>query len=508
MNLFYRSSPALKAVILFLLFASATQGQSYRCIVLSDTIYFNHKSEVWYSPVTVTQAMHIDSTGISPNGNYLFNFTRFDIPMPGFGTPSRHCFLGDSIWSTTNGEDWFMNRDGDSIRIITNAMPGTAWECYRYPNNDYLEATVATVNQATFSGITDSVKSIILQTKNANGNPVNGYYNGKEIQLSKDHGLILTYGFRDFPADTTLYEFAGTENSPGGYHNLTAAEIYDFSVGDEFHYHNYTSASIPDHWIQYIQNIVLGKTISGNGDTISYTLDQTYYNLYSSFGNQTINSGTDTIVEQIVLSEKAHLTSLTGEWFHQPFSWWTIDPTNGYNISFADTHYFSRPRKFSEDFYLYDSTSNMFVWPIGSGIFPKRIYAKGLGEVYETDDTFIQRYDSLVYYKKGTEEWGLRLNWSQILGVQEANGALSPVMVYPNPSLGRFHIYYNLKQNSEATLYLFNSLGSCVKKFPMVTGNHSVEVTGDELPSGVYYYRMLSGNSLVSSGKLTILSGQ
>jgi hypothetical protein len=486
--------------------AAFVTGQNYRTVNLNDTAYYSFQGEIFYSDRTVIEALHIDSTSFINGGQSLHNFIRFDITQfSSLMQPSRKCFIGDSLFRMNNGDDVFLNSAGDSILIRTNTPAGSSWTMYRYPGGDYLEATVTSVLQQPVLGVADSVKVITLQLKNSAGVPLPGFYNGKSLLLGKETGLILTYGFRNFPADTTVFELTGKETMTGGYQNLTEDEIFDFNIGDEFQYHGFFSPSAPSSTHTYLEYRVLNKTMSANGDTLIYQMDRFYHSIQSNFSTVTSYTMDDTIDVYHVLSNTAHLSSISGELFQVTGAVFNYD--YGYNYAYSDTSYFDRSRKFSEDYYWYNSTNNYFEPPVGAFIFPQRVFAKGLGKVFELDAVGnYDKYDSLIYYKKGIEEWGQKLNWSQILGVESTQGPLSFISVYPNPSAGRFYVNYTLQPGTDVSFSLFNSIGSCIETFFMESGSYTIDAAKQVLHAGVYFYRIMSGNNLLSSGKVIVAS--
>jgi len=178
-------------------------------------------------------------------------------------------------------------------------------------------------------------------------------------------------------------------------------------------------------------------------------------------------------------------------------------PQYGFVVPFHDTTYFARDRKYCEDFYEFDSLSNCYLWPIGSGIFPNRIFVKGLGEVYETDYTFNMRFDSLVYYKKGSEEWGQKLNWSLLLGVKDQQENARALMVFPNPAIDYFEIKYEPSLIDKSELILFDPLGKHETRIQLTTSGYA-RVDTRSIPNGTYFYESSDRSGHVYTGKIVV----
>ncbi len=72
---------------------------------------------------------------------------------------------------------------------------------------------------------------------------------------------------------------------------------------------------------------------------------------------------------------------------------------------------------------------------------------------------------------------------------------------YPNPFNPSTNITFTIAQSSEVSLALYSSLGIKVSE-PingfMTAGKHIVNFDAKELPSGVYFYRLRAGNSVIT----------
>ena len=70
------------------------------------------------------------------------------------------------------------------------------------------------------------------------------------------------------------------------------------------------------------------------------------------------------------LDEQQHLNALPEEFITTSNTWWPV-PLYGFSIPVIDTSYFSRSKKFGEDFYEYDGFNNCYkstTWPFLSGM--------------------------------------------------------------------------------------------------------------------------------------------
>ena len=78
---------------------------------------------------------------------------------------------------------------------------------------------------------------------------------------------------------------------------------------------------------------------------------------------------------------------------------------------------------------------------------------------------------------------------------------------YPNPFNPTTHIDYSIKSNGLVTLKVYDMLGTEVASLVnenKEAGNYSIEFNASELPSGIYFYTLISGNFMATK-KLILL---
>lgn len=80
--------------------------------------------------------------------------------------------------------------------------------------------------------------------------------------------------------------------------------------------------------------------------------------------------------------------------------------------------------------------------------------------------------------------------------------------VYPNPATAYVTIQYNLPENCQVALKIFNSTGREVKQLAngnQPQGEHYIQWSTDGLPAGFYYYSLMAGKQ-ADSGKIIIVN--
>jgi hypothetical protein len=110
------------------------------------------------------------------------------------------------------------------------------------------------------------------------------------------------------------------------------------------------------------------------------------------------------------------------------------------------------------------------------------------------------RDNAVEYYKIPVGEMGVNSN----------SGAIPDKMslgAYPNPFNARTTISFSLDQTGPLTLEIYDLLGRKVATLidgPMLAGEHQVVWNADQCSSGIYYCRLNSGSSTMSS-RLTLV---
>ncbi len=162
----------------------------------------------------------------------------------------------------------------------------------------------------------------------------------------------------------------------------------------------------------------------------------------------------------------------------------SVDSTSGY--IYAGTYWG-----------IYRSTDNGATWArFGSGL-PDAV----------VDDIAIQySTDALRVGTHGRGAWQIDL----ITGIASPSGTPLTFAVnqnYPNPFNPSTSISYDLPANSFVTIKIYDVLGrevSALVNERQTAGSHSVNFNASNLPSGVYFYRLVAGN-MTATKKMVLL---
>ncbi|MBI5476721.1 MAG: T9SS type A sorting domain-containing protein [Ignavibacteriales bacterium] len=280
----------------------------------------------------------------------------------------------------------------------------------------------------------------------------------------------------------------------------TLVDVFPLAVGNQWTYHY--SSSYDDY---------LGEYYSSQRGTAIYTIisktnenDSTRWKIkeyrdvlvcgglyYPSHGDTCFPSVDSTIFDLIELHDYRHQLYRIG------YEYWI------WNSVFPFTKEFS------------DTTKVFRYMPVDSGDTIK----------YQTRRSQTTCYNYLLTFKKDLGLLAIdcsflcaganattehRLTSAVINSIEEENNSLKGFSLaenYPNPFNSATMIQYHIPQRSFIILDLFDLLGRRVRTIYEGTqeaGSHQVSLSMVNLPSGIYYYRLVA-NNFVSSKKLVYL---
>ena len=171
-------------------------AQNWKTVPLTDTTYFTAGTlpdgkrlrVIWIDSTTVTGA---DST-------YHFFRSIRDTMVGACIDTSGPSWLGYRCLRKPNGDEYYFNSYLDTIYIPTQAPIGHTWTIASGETGKQYLASITQVNTELVDGILDSTRTATIQAY-INGNPAGDWYNGMELQWSKNHGWLKTLDFYRFP---------------------------------------------------------------------------------------------------------------------------------------------------------------------------------------------------------------------------------------------------------------------------------------------------------------------
>jgi len=211
---------------------------------------FNSKSELFFSQSGNNDellGLKTDSTKILGTDSVYYHY-RILASRNGLCNYSAQMpsWLGFKTILTANNNYVFFNMQNDSLILKPGNAVGTSWDFYKYPNGDYIQATIASKQyESTFDGQFDSVKTISFQAYNNSNVAISNDYNTKVYKIAKNQGIIKLGNMFKFPADTSIKSRCFGKR-------LTIFDLCDHNVGDMLETNGYTT--------YYMQNAAYSQT--------------------------------------------------------------------------------------------------------------------------------------------------------------------------------------------------------------------------------------------------------
>jgi hypothetical protein len=416
--------------------------------------------------------------------------------------------LGRKVYKKHDGTFYFFNWNHDTLTIKAQAALNDTWKFCNLPGGSKIDATVINISPDTVLGLADEVKVLSLQAKDINGNNISHFLNQKTINLSQHFGISKTFDLYFMPDieanDTSSYILNGKTALQLGIQNLTWQDIYNFDVGDEFHWSGYYWYSGPS-W-QIIKRI-LGKEVFGNVDSVKYTIEYCKI-MWLPQPPPNVQRTHDTILEFydfVHVFTDSSIGRLPDAFSHY----------YGYNwLSSKFARKISFPNKQTQDqiydyYQLYSDSIPCWNYAFEGGGYEES-YTEGLGLTYKYygDGGLppVVWTENMVYYKKGSETWGTPLapNCSALLPVETLANAVVPFFnINPNPVETQAEISLEGFKQSGLRYSLYNSLGQqvCIRE---VHSNPFI-FNRSGLPGGLYIiYVIDDSNSILAIKKIML----
>ena len=404
--------------------------------------------------------------------------------------PEMASWIGWKIIINPNGENYFFNRDYDTIFIDADAKLNESWIFFHSNQYEYYRAEVVEHDTMSFLGVTDSVKRIEINLISDKRSDT--LY---EIAISKNHGFIKVLNFRDFPGfdisslqpmEHTLIASSILNSSKV---LLTYGDVHDYDEGDIIHKSSYYE----DPWVYIWTNVIskyIGRVQYGD-DSVKYTIarevwgaDPPDFEVYHYW--DTINKKyyhlSDTIRKGLPFTSFVQNDQIK----LRDFAWY-----NKLNM-------YQRPvLKTKEPPFYYDDPC--FYLP--GEIPPKTRYSyfKGCGSTSFYQDILNQTSSgtSLRYYQKGDETWGTPLD--PPVGINDATFNYY-VKVWPNPVSEKLIIEsrpYQLEQ-----IIVYDLMGNKIRTYR--PGGHKFNFDVSYLQGGIYFLRIIDSHKNLKTEKLIV----
>jgi len=420
-------------------------------------------------------AIRIDSIDIDDSSIHYFpRYTRGDEDTQGLVCAGAS-WMGDK-WIQHNLGEYFFNAEEDSIRFQPLANLGESWNCFDLPNG-FLEAEVTDVSLELVLENLDLIKTIRLNAKDDQGNPIEHPMNDQTILISENYGFVKTFDFYHFPNDLSPKELIGLTKPDIGQSLLAPNELFNWDIGLERHFYQECSNNFTFSYSRTSRRlIILDSTHIDN--TITYVIDRTRY---SESGDPMYNQFDTTYVhDTIEVNQLIDLGVLTP----QPFEWFPdIEPSlfaSAYLFIFLENGRWKKVLR--ADLKHEDGQDCM------NAIFDNEseiIFQSCLGQTNTANYSFGGCEEDLVYFQKGTEIWGTPIDFDILNSTETILDFQSDFQVFPNPFTDQFKIHSLSGQDGITKWEVFDLYGKSIIQ-QEINASPQVSIALPDLPSGMY----------------------
>lgn len=428
-------------------------------------------------------------------------------------------WLGEPVLKKENGDVVFHNLNDQSIHIKNQSYtaPGYEWNCYSSGNLQNIltiKATVDSVYQTGFLGLTDSVKVIGFQAYGADGNEEESPVNGKSIEISKNYGLIKTLPFAVFPnvnasgdyypSPETEFQIAGMNNPKTGAQNLTKLKAFDYDPGNVFHIKEEYYSGSPEQSISESRNTIM-KCLERTEyeDSLVYRLSK-----HSWYKKTIYYPDSNAVTEYITYDTVEKTYQPSAEFDAFPYEAYVIDEGSSPDLyqNKMTTGLNGYAKMIEMPIALDWNNNGCFNTYTSDGCFyhPATRYGTyypGLGGPYYNCSfgMFNTTKRNLVYYEKGDDVWGEPITIpTDLQAINLHSGAFK---IYPNPAKDFIIAEFSCKPQEKAKLIIYDFSGSKVRQY--IIDQAKTGITHD-LSSGLYFYRFQKRNRTINTGKIII----
>lgn len=452
---------------------------------------YSHRKAYYQTETGKTETLKIDSIAI--NYDSIF-FPSKTIQLVGDEcyTPNGSGWTGKAIF-VNHRWNYFLNDDNDTIKIKTDAKQNESWNLFRRPDIT-ITATVTKWDTAMVMSVVDSVKTITLKVYDTSMKPLPHRLDGATLALSKHYGLTKTLNFHSLPElkyasadyETDKLNLVGITHPELGVQNIKWFDVYDYQEGDEFHYvdsENFLMLGGSASEKKYIVRILKRENFN---DSIRYTEDVESMLRYKQNASADYVTTYDHSQRINTIIKKSEFDQDPGTLkFNQDSSALYVNTTFSFDQGGLPDTYHNENNCWKKSLINDDTCFSMNLAKgrglvrVSSGCWPDKGYSES----------------QQVYYRKGTETWGVPLVLTSIENISDQQA----VDVYPNPVVDEFLV--NVKGLSKPCKFeLLDAQGRLIQQTLLNFQNNRLNL--HELDSGMYFYRIMSDNKQIKAGKI------
>ncbi|MBW8050317.1 MAG: T9SS type A sorting domain-containing protein [Cytophagales bacterium] len=112
----------------------------------------------------------------------------------------------------------------------------------------------------------------------------------------------------------------------------------------------------------------------------------------------------------------------------------------------------------------------------------------------------------LIAYTAGRSDTMVRqVQITNVVSIKAVKGIKNWVKVYPNPNDGNMQIDYQLHKWQEGKLIMYDIMGKLLFTYKLVNEKNTLKISESALSYGLYFYKIVIDNNVVSTDKLLII---
>jgi len=463
-------------ILLLILLSAKLNAQNYEPIIVDSNISFY---EGFTGSIEGVKIISASKTGNVYNYELSKTWNTSDFNCY---KPNGPSWLGKNF-KVINNQFLFFNYIGDTIFFHPKPDVGTEWKFYTYADSSYIKAKIERKSQQLLLTVFDSFIEYSFNFYNKYDSLIdNRFYDNNKIRISKNHGAIGMIIANSFPNTLQFTNLCGVTKHKIGYNFLSWKKIYDFEIGDEFHYNELNVVKSPDDYILKTIKIIIDKKYSFADTNVTYTSRRV---LFKDFFD---NTKTDTYIidtiletylikeEEIFVKGEPKLNSIYRETEGPNIQW-----NNGHNRYQNETINVLKSKHSDTCWHNYSLSPSFYA-----------TYLEGCGLLkFDLLNMPSGRFEiNLIYYKKGNITFGLPF---ENLSFEEVSK--QSINIYPNP------ITRNEKLVVNTPIYLskieiLNVIGEVLLTVNNINKTEET-IDTDLLKSGSYIIRLTSLNNAV-----------
>jgi hypothetical protein len=402
-------------------------------------------------------------------------------------------WLGKRVKTNNNHNYSFYINDSDSLNFTFNT-DGNDTNLVCQNNNERVRMSFANSTYTQILGYTDSVHYYNLYHTDMNGNPINSVLNQFQLAIGKQLGLINFLCIDSFPSQIKTLSLLGNTIPNAGIYAITDELVYDYNIGDEYQWHNYSITGMPPTYYNgLVKNTILNKTIS---------TDSVFYSILENTINLNTNVQILDTIEFNIQKNNAicgiPIEIFDGSYYKQfkeieicGNNYWELTMMNEpYNLAYCaiDTCWGSIDTQ-------------------GPAASITKKMVLGLGQTNLQDllsSPFPPSHNissELIYFKKNGQICGLE----QIVPAAEKSKDPYKLKISPNPANQKLNIEYMVaEKGSELLLTILNLEGQILlekKVTDYLSSSNTAIIDVSELNNGFYILNVAQNGQLIQSAK-------